>query len=221
MTRWAPWVLLVAVVGLALFVVYRLNAGRAAIAELARRDAIAELEPEVDRILAENDELRAAMASAKLEHPGAEAVAVAQATTGTITAHGAPRPPDPPNAPEPPDLVSEGDQLEAKVVSVALQDRKGETWLEGTVEPWRVKPEPRTSLGRASFEFKLDLPPPPVPLARWGAGPAVFLDPGGLAYGIAVAAPPLRVFGWELGVQAAGGAGRDGWRGMAAVIVRP
>lgn len=239
--RWEPWALLAVVLTAGGAIVYRLNAGRSAEAELARRDAVVEVQGQVDELTADNTELRAALEAAHRERPEAEPVAVVRVVTQTGAAHGAPRPGGsctcaPASTPEPepsiagakpevvatPCLLAEGDELGARIDEVVQQDRSGDSWIVGTVTPQRRRPEPVTDLGTVRFDSPLKLAQPAPELARWGFGLAGFADDRGLAYGLSLAAPQLHLFGQEIdAVGAVGWGPGTGAQGLLTVMLRP
>lgn len=237
LVRWEPWALLAVVLTAGGAIVYRLNAGRSAEAELARRDAVVEVQSQVDELTADNIELRAALEAAHRERPEAEPVAVVRVVTQTGAAHGTPRPVPPqpvgenakcqpcvsPVTPSSaPCLLAEGDELGARIDEVVQQDRDGKSGIVGTVTPQRRRPEPVTDLGTVRFDSPLKLAPPAPELVRWGFGLAGFADGRGAAVGLAIAPPQLRFWGQELNFLGSAGWGpATGLEFFAAGFVRP
>ena len=241
LVRWEPWALLAVVLTAGGAVVYRLNAGRSAEAELARRDAVVETQGQVDELTADNAELRAALEAAHRERPEAEPVAVVRVVSQPGAAHGTPRPggscicapssspaPEPPIAGTKPDVVAtpcllaEGDEIGARLDEVVQENRDDQAWIVGTITPQRRKPEPVTDLGTVRFDAPLKLAQPAAELARWGFGLAGFADGRGAAVGLAIAPPQLRFWGQELDFLGSAGWGpATGLEFFAAGFVRP
>lgn len=180
------------------------------------RDQVADLE-------ASNSDLRSALDRARKAAPGVREVSVVQASTGHVTASGQARPETTEECP--PCLLAEGDTAEIRVDQVELETKAGNHVVVGAAECRRVAPPPETRLAGGPFEASLTtaaIESEAKPDSRgWGVGPTVMASNAGVAYGLAVSAPPLNVFGIDFEVGVAGGVGYTSVQGGAVVLVRP
>lgn len=236
-----PWALLAASVGAGVYVSWQLNAGRQAEAALrhateqdnlrlkglvvGRDQTIAQLQDGAAELARRVPELQQALAAALKAAPGATPAAVIEASTGQlpiVAPPALPPPALPPLAPAPAECKLWGsDKLELKLAAVALDTTASNWVLAGGLRAERASDGALV----ASGPFKADLTEvevkrPTFDLARWGAGPAVFAGPGGLTYGVAAGAPPLRLFNHELQLIGAAAVGQHGLQGGAFVLIR-
>jgi len=238
MIRWLPWALLGAAIAGGLWVAYRLNVATEAEAEL-RRAAEGELLEQhgiTVELLVRADQaeareraavaalpvLREAIVRARAAAPGSRVVEVVEGRSRPLVAGGEPRAPEPPDTPAPPCLVALGDRLELRSSGVTLQYRAGSRVRVVAGEAWRVDPGPPTRIVAGELVVSsaaVEVSRLPA-LARWGFGGAVFGGPSGLAYGVSVAAPPLRVLGLQLELVVGGGVGAGGAQGAALLLGR-
>lgn len=243
------WALPVLLVVVALWLAWRLNAGRQAaeeasrLAEEARARAAGQLvveqargralELEARRLAGQNEDLAAELARARAALPGARVTGTASSSTGARPAGGAPRPgpvvyrcepaPGAPSAPPPACLLAVGDEGEIRVDQVVLDGPRGAQLLVGAASAWRVAPEPRAKLFGGPFRAELSRAQSEAPEARpgWGAGVVALAGRSGWAAGPALSPPPLRLWGLQLEAFAGAGVGPGGeWSAAAAGLVR-
>lgn len=208
---------------------------------VVERDTSAELAATAKRMVAENDDLRSALAAAKAAIPGARVVATASASTGPRPAAGLPRPgpsrvepgpacPPPPSAPQdeapaasPTCLLAAGDEGEIRVDQVVVDGPQGARVLVGAASAYRVMPEPRTKILGGPFRTDLSSAEMAAPPAEpgWGAGVVVVAGRSGWAVGPAISPPPRSVFGHKLEAAAGAAVGPGGeWSVTASGLVR-
>jgi hypothetical protein len=110
------------------------------------------------------------------------------------------------------------------VGTIDLEAAKGTGVVVGSAECWRATPEPRLKLFDGKFEARLtqvtQLTPPPVQSLSLGIGPAAFVDREGAVFGLALGAPPLRVWSLQIDAVLAAGIGGGRWQGMATAVGR-
>lgn len=243
-SRWALPALLVVV---ALWLAWRLDAGRESeaaarrLAEEARLRAegllVVErakgrtLEAEARRLAGANADLAGELARARRAAPGARVVGTASASTGPRPAAGPPRVyplaalQGEARSPAPPAgacLLAEGDQGEVHVSEVVLETREGAQLLVGAAEAWRVGAAPARLFG-GPFQAHLSTAkaPAPPPPTTWGAGLYAGVSREGWAVGPLVAAPPARLGAWEVSGVGGAGVGPSGaWQGFLGGLVR-
>lgn len=170
-----------------------------------------ELQAQVDHLLAENTELRAAYDEARRAAPRSRVTAVARLDTGRVPVQprpapvmgtgaaggaGAPIPPTtaPPVVPTKPCPVETGDDVSIEVSGLELQTGQGARLLVGVAAVLRSD---RSVLASGPFQApfslttELQVPPPP----RWGAALLGACGISGCGPGAAVLFPPVTVLG--------------------------
>jgi len=183
-----------------------------------------DLRTQVASLEANNVDLMEALSRARRASPGSRDVSAVQASTGPVGASGDARPTV--VSDDPKCLLAEGDMAEIRVDQVEIETKAGNRVIVGAAECRRVEPKPETRLAGGPFEASLTtamvIGKPKQKPPGWGVGPAVMVSSSdGLAYGVAVSAPPLNVFGVDFEVGLAGAVGKSSMQGFAIMLVRP
>jgi hypothetical protein len=171
----------------------------------------------LDRLATENETLKAQLEQARKVIPGAKVIQVITARTSPeavtaipdVTTHC---------------VVGPGDKLQLRVDQVEFGTKAGNTVLVGSASAWRVDPPPETQLVTGKFEQSMTTVSglaAPSKSPSWGVGVIGFAGSSGFAPGLALAAPPLTVFGHEIDVGISAGMGTLGVIGSASLVVRP
>jgi hypothetical protein len=181
-----------------------------------------ELTARAERAIAA-DELARALAAA----PGARVVRVVEASTGPIAAGGEALPTVECRAAEPcpPCLLAPGNPTEVRVAEVTIAYREGSRVALGAAAVWRLAPGPETRIASGPWSAPATdaagEAPPSHDVGRWAFGVGALASSHGLAPGVAVAAPPLRILGQSFDLVLGAGVGPGGAQGSAALLWRP
>ena len=178
------------------------------------------LEKSLGEMVGENSDLKDQLDKAKKASPGIKTVTIEKIVTepGKVTTVVVMKPGEPI-----PCVLRPGDTGEIRIARAGLETRQGNEVVIGTAEFWRVAPEPAERLYEGIFDAKVShvsvLKEEPAP--RWGAGVFAGAAKDGWALGVAVAVPPLRLFGLQLEATLGMGAGpTGGTQGALTGIVR-
>jgi hypothetical protein len=187
------------------------------------------------KLMADNADLRAAVAKAQAASPGARPVSTTQASTGPVTASGPGRPPPAapaPGVPEPSQppaapvcLLAVGDRGELRADEVELETKLGNRVVTGALSAWRLDPGGPVNILHGPLSAALTRATVEAPAATRGVsaglGAVAALGRSGWLVGPAVSPPPLDVLG--LRVELVGGVafGPAGdWAVQAALLGR-
>jgi len=190
------------------------------------------LSQDIDSLLKENEDLKAAYQQARAAAPGAKPVG--SAVLKTVPVRVEPRhesPPVVPTTPPDPGRLEEACALpysgtvSFSVEELGLATSAGNYLIVGTAEAYRETPLPRERLARAKFSSPLSdtnlLESKPAP--RWGAlALGACSTARGCGPGVGILFPPLRLplVGWTVDMQASALALPGAFQGQVGAGVR-
>jgi hypothetical protein len=229
--RWFPWVGLVVALAAGVWLTHRLNVATRASAELAAAHEREGLEAQnftvelqvraeaAEREAAKVPGLQAALERAMKAAPGGKVTEVVKGHV-EIVAGGEARP-GPAGAPC---LVAQGDRIDLRYAGGTVRYEAGSRVPVIYGEMWRTAPKPDTLLGSGELVIDEALfvaqAAAATPGPGWGFGAALFGSPTGLAYGLALSPPPVRLGRASFELTVAVGWGQTGAHGTATVIGR-